>query len=117
MVQRKVSAFLWSLVTNEIKSAIAQQLHLTPKDIFATLEADCPNLTQKQVHYWWTQQTQRLYKKDNDQLKSAKILLEEAQFDILMYNFESGVKYIGFLTSLFNQMRSNNKIIVDATCK
>ena len=96
---------------------IRQQLHLSPKDIFSGMEKYYPNLTQKQVHYWWTRQVQALYKKDNDQLLSAKMLLEEAHFDILLFNCEEGIKYIGFVTNFFNQLKSNGEIIFDATCK
>ena len=101
----------------EMKLTIGQQLHLSPKDIFSGMEMYYPNLTQKQVHYWWTRQVQASYKKDNDQLLSAKMLLEEAQFDILLFNCEEGVKYVGFVTNFFNQLKSNNEIIFDATCK
>jgi hypothetical protein len=104
-------------VTEEMKLTIGQQLHLSPKDIFSGMEMYYPNLTQKQVHYWWTRQVQASYKKDNDQLLSAKMLLEEAQFDILLFNCEEGVKYVGFVTNFFNQLKSNSEIIFDATCK
>jgi len=82
-------------VTTEIKDKIQQQLHLTPKEIYATL--NYPDLTQKQVHYWWTQQIQYVYKKNDNQLISAKILLEEAHLNILIYCYKSAVKCIGFL--------------------
>jgi len=104
-------------VTEEMKLTIRQQLHLSPKDIFSGMEKYYTNLTQKQVHYWWTRQVQALYKKDNDQLLSAKMLLEEAHFDILLFNCEEGIKYIGFVTNFFNQLKSNGEIIFDATCK
>jgi len=46
-------------------------------------------LTQKQVHYWWTQKMQEQYKRDNE---LASILLQEAEFNILIHNYD-GVKY------------------------
>jgi len=104
-------------VTEEMQLAIHQQLHLSPKDIFSGMEMYYPNLTQKQVHYWWTRQVQALYVKNNDQLLSAKMLLDETQFDILLFNCEEGIKYIGFVTNFFNQLKSNSEIIFDATCK
>jgi hypothetical protein len=100
-----------------VKATIQQQLHLAPKEIFTSLAADYPRLTQKQVHYWWTRQIQEQYKRNSDQLVSTKMLLEEAQYEILMHNCESGTKYIGFVTSFFNNMKSNREIIFDATCK
>lgn len=104
-------------VTPEIKDKIRQQLHLTPKEIYATL--NYPDLTQKQVHYWWTQQIQDVYKKNDNQLISAKILLEEAHLNVLVYSHESesDVKCIGFLTNFFDTLKNNHEIICDATCK
>src|SRR5438128_72221 len=104
-------------VTEEIKEEIRQQIRLLPKDIYASLQASHPELTQKQVHYWWTQQMQEQYKKNNDQLLSAKILLEEAAFNVFMYNSDSGVRYIGFLTNFFENLKNNTEIFCDATCK
>ena len=80
------------------------------------METQYPNLTQKQVHYWWTQHIQQLYKKNDDQLISANILLEEARFNIVMYNHESEIKYLGFLTNFFEILKNNNEIVCDATC-
>jgi len=104
-------------VTQEIKDKIRQQLHLTPKEIYASL--NYPDLTQKQVHYWWTQQIQEIYKKNDNQLISAKILLEEAHLNVLMYRYEpeSDAKCIGFLTNFFDILKNNYEIICDATCK
>jgi len=104
-------------VTDEIKATIKQQLHLALKEIFSSLEADNLKLTQKQVHYWWTRQIQELYKRDDNQPVSTKMLLEDAQYEILLHNCEAGTKYIGFVTSFFNKMKSNKEIIFDATCK
>jgi hypothetical protein len=104
-------------VTQEIKDKIREQLHLTPKDIYATLAKDYLDLTQKQVHYWWTKQIQELYKRNDDQLISAKIFLEETQFNIVTYHYENNVKYIGFLTNYFDTLKNNSEIICDATCK
>ena len=90
-------------VTDEIKATIKQQLHLAPKEIFSSLEADNLKLTQKQVHYWWTRQIQELYKRDDNQLVSTKMLLEDAQYEILLHNCEAGTKYIGFVTSFLTK--------------
>jgi len=103
-------------VTKEMKMEIRQQLHLAPKDIFTSLQMSYPDLTQKQVHYWWTQHMQEQYKKDNEQLASTKILLQEAGFNILIHNYD-GVKYIGFQTGFFDVIKANAEIVCDATCK
>ncbi|CAG8790198.1 3071_t:CDS:2, partial [Gigaspora rosea] len=41
------------------------------------LEQENPNLTQKQVHAWWTYFLKKEYIRDDDQLNSTKILVEE----------------------------------------
>src|SRR5207244_11919881 len=45
------------------------------------------------------------------------VLLEEAGFHLLLYDSDSEVKYIAFLTTFSNCLKSNNEIIFDATCK
>ena len=45
------------------------------------------------------------------------VLLEEAGFHLLLYDSDSEVKYIGFLTTFFSRLKSNGEIIFDATCK
>jgi len=106
-------------VTQEIKDQIRQQLHLAPKDIFASIESNYLNLTQKQVHYWWTNLMQQQYRRDTDQLISARYLLQESGFTIILHNNDdtSGIKYVGFLTTFFDSLKNNNEIIIDATCK
>jgi undecaprenyl pyrophosphate synthase len=105
-------------VSEEVKNSIRHQVHLAPKDIFSTLELSHPELTQKQVHYWWTQAIQEKYKKDNDQLISAQIHLKESQLNkVLLLNVNSNVQNLAFTTIFFDQMKNNDEIIVDATCK
>ena len=50
-------------VTEEIKNEIKENLHLTPSDIYNMLEQNHPEITQKQVHAWWTVFIQRVYSK------------------------------------------------------
>jgi len=90
---------------------------LAPKDIFSTLEFSHPELTQKQTHYWWTQAIQEQYKKDDNQLVSAQILLEKAQFNKLSLNITPEIQYLGFITTFFEPLKNNNEVVVDATCK
>ena len=86
-------------VTPEIKDQIRQQLHLAP------IERNYPKLTQKQVHYWWTNLMQQQYLRDTDQLISAQHLLEESGFTIILHNDTSGIKHVGFLTTFFNFLK------------
>ncbi|CAG8790313.1 4857_t:CDS:2 [Dentiscutata erythropus] len=41
-------------VTEEIKNEIKANLHLMPSDIYRRLEHNYPEITQKQIHAWWT---------------------------------------------------------------
>ena len=41
-------------VSDTIKEKIKQYINFTPKDIFRQLEQENPDLTQKQVHAWWS---------------------------------------------------------------
>ena len=47
------------------------------KNTFRQLEQENPDLTQKQVHAWWANFIKQEYIRDTNQLKSAKLLLEE----------------------------------------
>src|SRR5436190_7338998 len=69
-----------------------------------------PNLTQKQVHYWWANLMQQQYRRDTDQLISARYLLQESGFTIILHNDTSGIKYVGFLTTFFDSLKNNNEI-------
>ncbi|CAG8505426.1 3837_t:CDS:2 [Gigaspora rosea] len=42
------------LVSKEIKLEIQKNLHLSPSEIYKQLEQEHLDLTQKQVHAWWT---------------------------------------------------------------
>lgn len=106
-------------VSEEVKNSIRQQIHLVPKDIFSTLEFSHLELTQKQVHFWQTQAIQEQYKKDDDQLVSAQIHLKESkepQFNKLLL-LNVNVPHLAFITIFFDQMKNNDEIVVDATCK
>jgi len=108
-------------VAEEVKNSIRQYIHLVPKDIFSILEVSHPKLTQKQVHYWWTQIIQEQYKKDDNQLVSSQIHLKEFQESqnnkMLLLNIKSDIQYLAFTTIFFDQMKNNDEIVVDATCK
>jgi hypothetical protein len=108
-------------VSEEVKNSIRQLINLVPKDIYSMLESSHPELTQKQVHFWWTLAIQEQYKKDNDQLVSAFIHLKESKEPqinrLLSLNVTSNIRHLAFITIFFDQMKNNNEIVVDATCK
>jgi hypothetical protein len=53
----------------------------------------------------------------NNQLKSAKLLLEEYNYEIILMNIEDEINYLGFITPFFELLLKNKEIVVNATCK
>ena len=105
------------LIDEETKEFINSQLHLSPAEIFEQLELNNPNLTQKQVHYWWTQMMKKKYERNQNQLISTHLLLNENNYNIIFMELDGDVKYLGFITPLFQKLMYNKEILVDATCK
>jgi hypothetical protein len=105
------------LINEETKEFINSQIHLSPAEIFGQLELKNPNITQKQIHYWWTKLMKKNYERNQNQLISAHLLLNENNYNIIFMDLNGDVKYIGFITPLFQQLINNNEILVDATCK
>jgi len=104
-------------VDENIKELINSQLHLSPAEIFGQIELNNPNITQKQIHYWWTQMMKKYYERNHDQLISAHTLLIENNYNVIFMDLNSEIKYIAFTTPLFKQLINKNEILVDATCK
>ncbi|CAG8754263.1 15191_t:CDS:2, partial [Cetraspora pellucida] len=80
-------------------------------------QLNSPELTQKQVHAWWTLFIQKEFIQDHNQIKSSKILLEESTYQIIMFNNDNGIKLLGFITPFFEKLKKNQEIFVDATHK
>ena len=107
----------WLGVNESIKEYIKKNTCLTPSEIFKQIEYDHPNLTQKQVHAWWSYYIKKEYIRDNnDQLQSAQKLLQEYGYNLILVNNEDGIRYFGFITPFFNVLYKNKEIVVDATC-
>ncbi len=104
------------LISEPTKEFIYSQLHLSPAEIFEQLETNNPNITQKQVHYWWTQMMKKNYERDQNQLIFTHLLLNEKDFNIIFIDLIGDVKYVGFITPLFQHLIHNKEIFVDATC-
>ncbi|CAG8794566.1 5655_t:CDS:1, partial [Racocetra fulgida] len=80
--------------SDDIKAEIKKNIHLTPADIFKQLEQQNPNLTQKQVHAWWSYFLKKEYICDeNDQLNSARILVEQNKCKITLFNTQN-IQYL-----------------------
>lgn len=81
------------------------------------LEQDFPEITQKQIHAWWTVFIQNEFVRDINQVNSAKIFLDERKYRVIMFNNYDGIKLLGFITSFFDKFKGNKEIFVDATYK
>ncbi|CAB4402232.1 unnamed protein product [Rhizophagus irregularis] len=105
-------------VNENIKEEIRKNIHLTPSDIYRILEHDNPNLTQKQVHAWWSMLIKQEYiRDDKNQLNSAEVLLNEYGYKTLLNNTKDGVKFLSFTIPFFEKMIETQEIVVDATYK
>ena len=95
-------------LNNTIKELIKKNLHLTPSDIFRQLEMQYPDLTQKQVHAWWSYFIKEAYMRDNNQLLSAQMLLQEYKYELLYKSSGIGTSYFGFITPFFDMVFAIN---------
>ncbi|KAJ8581585.1 hypothetical protein M405DRAFT_846948 [Rhizopogon salebrosus TDB-379] len=68
----------------------------TPSALALKIQALYPHMTASQVHFAWSKMSEILWKKDPDQLTSAKILLDEFDQDIEVFDIEvaEGVEHI-----------------------
>ena len=57
------------------------------------------------------------YERDQNQLISTHLLLNENNCNTIFMDLNGDVKFIGFITPLFQQLSNNKEILVDATCK
>ena len=71
-------------VTNIIKEFIHSNIRLSAPEIFYRIkEQKLPGyemLTKGQVYYWWTREAALEYRRDNNELNSARLLLQENYF-------------------------------------
>ncbi|CAG8653296.1 28384_t:CDS:2 [Gigaspora margarita] len=104
-------------VNETIKEEIKKNIHLSPSKIYQILENYYPNLTQKQVHAWWSTLLKQEYVRDNEnQLNSAKRFLIERGYRIVLCSTEA-IGFLGFKTPFFDKLMKNKEIIVDSTYK
>ncbi|CAG8814149.1 9199_t:CDS:2, partial [Racocetra fulgida] len=80
----------------------SERFNVDESDIYRILEYDNPNLTQKQVHAWWSILIKQEYIKNSaDQLNSAEIFLKDHGYQILLSNYKERIKFFGFVTPFF----------------
>jgi hypothetical protein len=80
-----------------------------------------PNITSKQVHSAWSCMSQILWKKDENQLTSAKLLLDELAGDVDIFDIEEvdGVEQVCWgMKRIAKSLHKNIiEIALDATCE
>ncbi|CAG8763347.1 3983_t:CDS:1, partial [Cetraspora pellucida] len=98
---------------------IQNNLHLTSRQLWETLQYQSPTLTQKHVHYWWTVFYKKLYYRNDDQFISAAYLLEEHDGYLLLYsNNENRLFELAFITPFLQLLNSAyDEVLIDATYK
>lgn len=93
----------------------------TPVSIIPKVQAAYPQVTGKQVHRAWTEMSEVLWKRDRMQLLSAKMLLEEFDDDVDVFEIEvaEGVQQLcwGMKRILAKLKGEIVEIGIDATCK
>ncbi|CAG8780750.1 13982_t:CDS:2, partial [Dentiscutata erythropus] len=70
-------------------------------------QQDFSEITQKQIHAWWTIFIQKEFIHDTNQIKSAKIFLEECNLQVIMFNNDNRTNVLGYkLYSIIGQYDS-----------
>jgi hypothetical protein len=70
----------------EAKAMIQEHLEwLSPIAMVTKIRSNFPNVTPQQVHNHWTKLSQPFWRRDDDQLASAEILLREFDGDVILF--------------------------------
>lgn len=92
----------------------------TPNEILRRVQATFPQVTSGQVHGAWTRLSEVLWKKESEQLPSAKVLLEEFEDDVDVFpvTTSEGVEQICWgMKKIAEPLRGKVvEIGLDATC-
>ncbi|KAG2156290.1 hypothetical protein DEU56DRAFT_906454 [Suillus clintonianus] len=90
-----------------------------PSTLVPRIQGLFPNITSKQVHSAWSCMSQILWKKDENQLTSAKLLLDELAGDVDIFDIEEvvGVEQVCWgMKRIAKSLRKNIiEIALDAT--
>ncbi|CAG8491544.1 13886_t:CDS:2 [Gigaspora margarita] len=104
--------------TNEIKEYIQNNLQQTPRVLWENIGTINVNLTEKQIYRWWTNFSQHIWKKDENQIHSAiKTILSHNDVGLLFYIIENESIMICFeIKEIINNLGVKaTEIGVDAT--
>ena len=93
----------------------------TPSEMARWIQIAYPNVSTKQVHKAWTTMSETLWKRDAEQILSAKTLLMEHQddVDLLTIPATDGVEQVAWVRKkIMGPLRGKIvEIGIDATCK
>ncbi|KAJ7444263.1 hypothetical protein B0H11DRAFT_2089753 [Mycena galericulata] len=100
---------------------IREGLHWrTPNQLVPEVQAQFPSVTSNQVHFAWTKMSEILWKRDEKQLPSAQILLNELgdDVDVLDVHPAEGVEQLCWaMKKIITPLRGKIvEIALDATC-
>jgi len=109
-------------VSNKIISEIRNNCHLDPLQLRTHLASrfDIKDVTTKQIYYWWSNSVQSKYKRHEDPIQSAILLLREYQLRecrLLMSTKTDISTAIAFSTPMLTEINNVREIHVDATYK
>ena len=93
----------------------------TPNDMARKIQIGFPAVSTKQVHKAWTTMSETLWKRNSDQIPSARALLTEYEddADLLTIPTPEGVEQVAWvMKKIANALRGRIvEIGIDATCK
>jgi len=109
----------------EMPSGALEMIHdnlewSTPNSLVPKIQDAYPTVSAKQIHAAWSEMSETLWKRDQYQLPSAKILLKEYSDDVDVFDIQvaEGVEQLcwGMKKILSQMKRKVVEIGIDATC-
>jgi hypothetical protein len=92
----------------------------TPSSLIAKIQSFHPSITANQIHAAWTTMSETLWKRDPDQLISAKLMLTEYSDDVDVFDImtETGVIQLSWaMKHILSSLKGKVvEIGMDATC-
>lgn len=104
----------------EVTRMICENIWATPSVIATHVHQKFPDIKTGQIYYVWKRMSEALWKRDPDQLTSARKLIQEEAEDVDLFEMESieGVAALGWgLKCVATQMKDVIEVALDATCK
>ncbi|HEV7736352.1 MAG TPA: hypothetical protein VGO47_03130, partial [Chlamydiales bacterium] len=104
-----------------VRSIIKENLWAVPSALAAKIHEDFPHVTSQQVYRTWASFSETMWKRSDNQIESAKILLGEMEdeADIFPITCEPGVNALAWGVKTIAEKLSGRivEVAIDATCK